>query len=73
MLHATSLAIVVAYGIYQEITEGKMDEDWRVSLPIDFWTIRDIPSIQILEYNPLKRKHIDDDAMRTSTKKGKIE
>ena len=42
MLHATSLAIVVAYDIYLEINEGKLDEDWRVSFLVDFWSFRDV-------------------------------
>ena len=77
MLHATSLAIVVAYDIYLIITEGKLDEDWRVSSPVDFWTFGDVLSIQMLEYDSLKRKHINNDAMHASmhaqNKKGKIE
>ena len=68
MLHTTSLAIVVAYDIYLEITEGKLNEDWRGSFPVDFWTFRDVLSIQMPEYNPLKRKHIGDDAIHACTK-----
>ena len=68
MLHATSLAIIVAYYIYLEITEEKLDEDWRVSSSVDFWTFRDVLSIQMLEYNLSKRKYIGDDVMCACTK-----
>ena len=60
MIHAISLAIAVAYDTYLEITEGKLDEDWRLSFPVDLWTSRDVLSLQILEYDPLKRKCIGD-------------
>ena len=64
MLHITSLAIVVAYDIYLEVCEGKLDAEWKVQYPVDFWTFRDILSIQMLEYDPKNRKYLGDDAMR---------
>jgi len=71
MLHVTSLAIVVAYDIYLEVCEGKLDQDWKVNYPVDFWTFRDILSIQMLEYEPKNRKYLGDDAMRVCTKQTK--
>lgn len=71
MLHITSLAIVVAYDIYLEVCEGKLDKDWRVIYPVDFWTFRDILSIQMLEYDPKNCKYFGDDAMRVCTKQTK--
>ena len=71
MLHVTSLAIVVAYDIYLEVCEGKLDQDWKVNYPVDFWTFRDILSIQMLEYEPRNRKYLGDDAMRVCTKQTK--
>jgi len=71
MLHITSLAIVVAYDIYLEVCEGKLDEEWKVNHPADFWTFRDILSIQMLEYDPKRRKYLGDDTMRVCTKQSK--
>jgi len=71
MLHATSLAIVIAYDIYLECVEGKLDKDWLVNYPVDFWTFRDILSIQMLEYDPTKRKYLGDNEMRVCTKQNK--
>ena len=33
MLHAMSLAIVIAYDMYLEVTEGKLDKDWKIVYP----------------------------------------
>ncbi len=33
MLHATALAIVIAYDMYLEVAEGKLDNDLRVEYP----------------------------------------
>ena len=68
MLHATSLAICVAYDIYLEIAEGQLDSDWKIRFPVDFWTFRDVLSIQMLEYDPKNRKYLGDESMRVCTK-----
>ena len=72
MLHGMGLAIVTAYDIYLEVCEGKLDQDWKVENPVDFWTFRDLLSTQMLEYDPKNCKYIGDTAMRpcTSQKKG---
>ena len=31
MTHGKAMAVVVAYNIYLECTEGKLDEDWAVA------------------------------------------
>ena len=54
MLHATALAIVVAYDMYLEVAEGQLDSDWKLQYPVDFWTFRDVLSVQMLEYDPQK-------------------
>ena len=46
MLHITSLVIIVAYYIYLEICEGKLDGELKVNYPVDLWTFEDILSIQ---------------------------
>jgi len=71
MLHAMSLAIVIAYDIYLEVTEGQLDEDWKLTYPVDFWTFRDVLSIQMLEYDPKNRRYLGDDSMLACTKQNK--
>ena len=71
MLHATSVAIVVAYDIYLGVTKDKVDPDWSLNFPVYFWTFRDVLSIQILEYDPSRRKYNGDDAMYVYTKQWK--
>ena len=52
MLHATVLAIVIAYGMYLEVAEGKLDGDLKIESPVDFWTFQDVLSVQMFEYDP---------------------
>ena len=44
MLHAKSLAIIVAYEIYKECAEVGIESEWEIEHPIDFWTFRDVLS-----------------------------
>ena len=64
MLHATSLAIVIAYDMYLEVAEGKIDSEWKLQHPVDFWTFRDVLSIQMLDYDPKNRRYHVDGSMR---------
>ena len=73
MLHATVLAIVIAYDIYLEVAEGKLDSDWRLTYPVDFWTFRNVLSVQMSEYNPKSRKYKGDVSMRVCTKQTKVQ
>jgi hypothetical protein len=36
MLHGKSLAIVVAYDLYLEVAEGKLNLAWEIEEPLDF-------------------------------------
>ena len=60
-----SLAIVVAYSIYLEMSEDKLNPDWKVVYPVDFWTFRDLQMLE--EYNQIKRKYPGDVEMRRCT------
>ena len=71
MLHATALAIVVAYDMYLEVAEGELDADWKLEYPVDFWTFRDVLSVQMLEYDPKNRRYHGDANMRVCTKQNK--
>ena len=68
MLHATVLAIVIAYGMYLEVAEGKLDGDLKIESPVDFWTFQDVLSVQMFEYDPKNWQYLGDDAMRVCTK-----
>ena len=57
--------------MYLEVTEGKLDIDWKIVYPVDFWTFRDVFSIQMLEYNPKNCRYPGDDSMRVCTKQNK--
>ena len=70
MLHAMSFAIVVAYNIYLQLAEGKLNLDWKVIYPVDFWTFRDLLSIQMLGYDAIKRRYpVDIDMRRCNNQK----
>ena len=71
MLHATALAIVIAYDMYLEVAEGKLNSDWKVTFPVNFWTFRDVLSLQMLHYNPEDRTYPGDDSMSVCTKQSK--
>ena len=71
MLHAIALAIVIAYDMYLEVAEGKLNSDWKVTYPVDFWTFYDFLSLQILQYNPKDCIYPGDDSMRVCTKQNK--
>ena len=68
MNHGKALVVVIAYDIYLDLAEGKVDPEWKVENPIDFWTFRDILSTQSLEYSPLLRKYLGDESFRVCTK-----
>ena len=63
MLHAMGLAIVIAYGMYLELSEGKLGSECK-TLPCNFWTFRDKMSKQMLQYDPLNHQYWGDAEMR---------
>ena len=71
MLHGKSLAVVVAYDLYLEVAEGKLNPAWGIEEPLDFWTFRERLSIQMLEYSPARKKYPGDAGMRVSTQQSR--
>ena len=71
MLHGKSLAVVVAYDMYVEVAEGQLNEAWIIEDPMDFWSFREKLSLQMLEYNPSRRKYPGDSKMRASTQQSR--
>ena len=66
MLHGMGLAIVIAYDMYLELSEGKLASKWK-TLPCDFWTFRNKLSKQMLQYDPLTHEYWGDAGMRVWT------
>ena len=62
------MAIIVAYDMYLEACEGKLDEDWADADPVSFHTFCDQLLAQILAYDPMKRLYPGDEFMGLSTK-----
>ena len=52
MIHAKLLATTTSYNISLGVTEDLLNDNWNLNYSVDFWTFRDILSIQMLEYNP---------------------
>ena len=69
MNHAKALAVLTAYDIYLEVTDGDLDPAWKVEehLKLDFWSFRAKLSNQLLAYHPTKRQYRGDDNFRLST------
>jgi hypothetical protein len=71
MNHAKSLAVVVAYSMYQECCEGHLNPNWKIAKPLTFWEFREILSVQMLSYNPQACKYPGDEKMRAVTRMSK--
>jgi hypothetical protein len=41
MLHGKALGVLTAWDMYCEVTEGKLDPDWKIKDPMDYYTFRD--------------------------------
>ena len=68
MNHGKKLAIVTAYDIYLECTEGKVDPEWAVAKPVGFHRFREKLGIQMLAYKPGACKYSGDERLRAATK-----
>lgn len=72
MLHGKALAVAVAYDMYLECAEeGFLNTEWALDKPADYHTFREKLSLQMLGYDPRKRKYPGDERMRTSTQQPK--
>jgi hypothetical protein len=60
--------VVVAYNMYLlERCKGKLNPEWKIEKPLDFWHFREKLSEQMLEYKPAHCVHPGDQNMRVST------
>ena len=74
--HCIAAVIVVAYGIYEECGEGKLNEEWKFKdkkEKMTYWDFRDKLADGLLTYSPTRIKYSGDSFMRavTSTPKNK--
>ena len=71
MLHAKGMAIVVAYDMYLECTEGNLESSWKIDKPVTFHRFREKLAKKMLQYSPKNRKYLGDDKFRASTQQPK--
>jgi hypothetical protein len=65
--HALAIAIAVAYDMYLECAEGRLDEDWKVDEPVGSWEFQNILAKQMLGYSPKKCVYPGDEKVRANT------
>jgi hypothetical protein len=68
VLHGKGLAVVVAFDMYLECCEGKLNPEWKIDKPLNFWQFREKLSEQMLDYNPANRFYPGDQNMRVATR-----
>ena len=71
MNYSKAMAVVVAYDIYIECCEGKLNPAWYVKDPLPFWSFREKLPMQQLSYDPCKRVYPGDCHMRVTTQQGR--
>ena len=67
--HCLALVIVLAYDLYIECCEGKIELGWKIEKPVDYHTFREKLAKQLLSYSPLNHKYPGDEKMRANTSK----
>lgn len=67
MNHGKKLAVTIAYDVYKECTEGKLEPSWKVD-PVDFHRFREKLALQMLRYNPANRLYPGDENLRAVTR-----
>jgi len=68
MTHAKALAITVAYDVYKEVCEGKLDPAYKIDHPVTFFQFREKLAKQMLHYSPKHRKYHGDDKFCCATR-----
>jgi hypothetical protein len=66
VLHGKALAVVVAYDMYLECCEGKLNAEWKIEKPLNFWSFRENLSEQMLAYKPTHRRYPGDQNMMST-------
>ena len=69
MLQGEEMAVVLAYDMYLEVAEGKINNDWKMDEPMDLWRFREKLANSMLQYKPSARKYPGEKRMRPPTQK----
>ena len=70
--HFKALGILVAYDVYMELAEGKLDPTLKIDKPVTLHVFQDVLSKQQCEYDPRHQKYPGDENMRIVTKINKM-
>lgn len=72
--HAIALVIVLAFGIYEECCEGKIEPLWEIDAKIrlTYFQFREILSTQMLVYSPKRMNYPGDEYMRAVTSNTRV-
>lgn len=65
--HALSIVVAVAYDIYLEVCEGKIEAAWKVEKPVSRWEFQNKLAEQALTYSPKKNLYPGDSKLRANT------
>ena len=68
MIHGKALAVVVAYDMYLECCEGKLNSDWCIKNLVDFHRFREKLAYQMLRCCPSKLICPGDERFRAATR-----
>ena len=71
ILHAMSLAVIIYYYMYLEVSEGEIEQRWKDKNIVDFCTFHYILSNQMINYNPTHHKYSGDSNIRTAKHQNK--
>ena len=71
ILHGYGIDFFGAYDMYPKTSEGRLDIEWTVQHLLEFLSLCDLLSFQMLLYNQTKRTYKGDTQMRVCTKQWK--
>jgi hypothetical protein len=64
MNHAKAMGLAVAYDMYKECAEGKLDPEWKLAKPVTYHKFHDHLSRQMLQWDPAHQLYPGDNNMR---------
>ena len=70
MNHAKALAVTTACDMHLECSEGKLNNDWKVT-PVNFHRFREKLGMQMMRYDPRHRLHFGDERFRVCAQQNK--
>lgn len=70
-MHGACVGFCMAYEIYKDCAEGRVDPEWKISNPVGGPEFRSKLSKQMLEYNPEHLNYPGDSKLRSVTRRNK--